>query len=116
MASSARLADCAFARWGIARLASPADAARRSSLRLIAIWSCSSTKTLLSDSVAAFPGARSRPSTDSAADASFACAEPRSARRHVDHDTAAENLFGLGMVEVLLPGGNHDGGHAIADQ
>src|SRR3954471_5504192 len=46
MSSSAPLADCAFARCGIARLASPADAVRRNSLRLIVIWSCSRTRTL----------------------------------------------------------------------
>src|SRR3954447_18165809 len=46
MSSSAPLADCAFARCGIVRLASPADAVRRNSLRLIVIWSCSRTRTL----------------------------------------------------------------------
>ncbi len=54
MRSRAPLAGCAFAKFGIARLAIPADTVRRNSFRLIVIRSCSSTKT--------HPGAPSRSS------------------------------------------------------
>src|SRR6266481_3446040 len=38
------------------------------------------------------------------------------ARGHIDHFVAVEHLPSLGSVEVAFPGGDDDGGDAIADQ
>src|SRR5712671_1438737 len=46
----------------------------------------------------------------------YRAAEPGSPRRHIHHLAAIQHLVRLGAVEIALPGGDHDGGDAVADQ
>src|SRR5262245_37392835 len=109
MTSSARLVDCPFARCGIARLASPADAACRNSLRLILILSCSCTKTVRAPR-RGLPGARSRPNLGLTADVS--ASEAMEYRRR----TGRSLQLDLGLVNHLGPpvGVRHDEALEIA--